>query len=576
MPSPKREGSTIARSASEQPLGEFLVDKGLLDRAALERAERLCKGSGERLNNVLTKLGLISERDMAAGLAAYLNVPPLSLDDFPDAPLVGDKVSPNFLKEARIVPIADTPDGLILAMADPFDDYAIKAMRLIADKPVLPRVAAPEDIERAIDNAYGNGQSTPGQIADQAGSQDEVGGEEDIERLKDLASEAPVIRLVNAMISKAVEARASDIHVEPSESALRVRYRIDGVLRDVETPPNRFRAAIISRIKIMARLDIAERRLPQDGRIKQTVRGKVIDLRVSTLPTMHGESVSLRILDRGNVVLEFSALGFDEQILDAYLKVLERPNGIMLVTGPTGSGKTTTLYASLQKLNSPQTNIVTVEDPIEYQLDGVNQIQTRTQIGLNFAKVLRSILRHDPDVIMIGEIRDKETANIAVQAALTGHVVLSTLHTNDAAGAITRLRDMGIEDYLLTSTVNGVLAQRLVRTLCPHCRIAQRALPELVEKMQLSRFTSTSPLTLYRPVGCDDCNGTGYSGRTGILEFLVMTDTVRRLVLRRAETNEIHRLAVSEGMRTMYEDGVYKALEGITTLEEVLRVTREV
>ncbi|MEE9250391.1 MAG: type II secretion system ATPase GspE [Alphaproteobacteria bacterium] len=564
------------RSASERPLGAFLVEKGLLDRAGLERAERLCKGSGERLNGVLTKLGLISERDMAAALAEYLDVPPLGAGDFPDAPVFDGKVSPNFLKEARIVPVFDTPEGLVLAMADPFDDYAIKAMQLIADKPVSPRVAVPEDIERAIDSLYGDGRSSIGLIAEQAGSNDEVGGEEDIERLKDLASEAPVIRLVNVLISEAVEARASDIHIEPFESALRVRYRVDGVLRDVEAPPNRFRAAIISRVKIMARLDIAERRLPQDGRIKQTVRGKEIDLRVSTLPTMYGESVSLRILDRGNIVLEFPALGFDEQSLDAYLKVLERPNGILLVTGPTGSGKTTTLYASLQRLNSPETNIVTVEDPIEYQLDGVNQIQTRPQIGLNFAKVLRSILRHDPDVIMIGEIRDKETADIAVQAALTGHVVLSTLHTNDAAGTISRLRDMGVEDYLLTSTVNGVLAQRLVRTLCPHCRILHTALPELVDQMQLSRFTSADPITLYRAGGCDDCNGTGYSGRTSILEFLVMTDTVRRLVLRRAETSEIHRQAVSEGMRTMYEDGVYKALEGITTLEEVLRVTRDV
>ena len=309
----------------------------------------------------------------------------------------------------------------------------------------------------------------------------------------------------------------------------------------------------------MARLDIAERRLPQDGRIKQTVRGKDIDLRVSTLPTLYGESVSLRILDRGNVVMEFPALGFGEQCLDAYLAELSRPHGIILVTGPTGSGKTTTLYASLRKLNSTQTNIVTVEDPIEYQVDGTNQIQTRPQIGLGFAQVLRSILRHDPDVIMIGEIRDKETADIAIQAALTGHVVLSTLHTNDAAGTISRLRDMGVEDYLMTSTLNGVLAQR-----------------ELIEQLQLSRLTSASPITLYRPAGCDECNGTGYTGRTGILEFLVMTDPIRRLVLRRAESNEIHRLAASEGMRTMFEDGVGKALAGITTLEEVLRVTRDV
>jgi general secretion pathway protein E len=582
MTSLEREAMTIVAPASEQPLGEYLVDRGALGRGDLERAERLARDSGQRLNNVLTKLGLISERDMARSLAGYLNMDLLGPDDYPQSPLFDERVSPNFLKEARIAPIFDMADGLVLAMADPFDDYAIKAMQLIAEKPIIPRVGVPEDIERAIDNAYGDGRSAIGQIADQigstdqAGSTDEAGGEADIERLKDLASEAPVIRLVNLLIANAVEAKASDIHIEPYESALRVRYRIDGILRDVEGPPVRFRDAIISRIKIMARLDIAERRLPQDGRIKQTTRGQDIDLRVSTLPTLHGESVSLRILDRSSVVLEFPALGFSAHCLDAYLETLARPNGIMLVTGPTGSGKTTTLYASLRKLNSPRTNIVTVEDPIEYQIEETNQIQTRPQIGLDFAQVLRSVLRHDPDVIMIGEIRDKETANIAVQAALTGHVVLSTLHTNDAAGTITRLRDMGVEDYLLTSTVNGILAQRLVRTLCPHCRVPRDALPELVEQMQLDRFTAATPITLYHPAGCDHCNGAGYSGRTGILEFLVMTDPIRRLILGRAESNEIHRLAVGEGMRTMFEDGVYKALEGITTLEEVLRVTRDV
>lgn len=567
---------TIEAPAGKQSLAEYLSENGILERGELERAERLRRDSGQRLNNVLTKLGLITEKDMAKALAGYLNLPPLSAKDYPDTALFDDKLSPNFLKEVRIVPLADSDEGLILAMADPFDDYAIKAMQLIAEKPVLPRVGAPEDIERAIDNAYSDGRSAIDQIAEQTGPADQADGDADIERLKDLASEAPVIRLVNLLIANAVEARASDIHIEPSENALRVRYRIDGVLRDVEAPPIRFRDAIISRIKIMARLDIAERRLPQDGRIKQTVRGKDIDLRVSTLPTLYGESVSLRILDRGNVVMEFPALGFGEQCLDAYLAELSRPHGIILVTGPTGSGKTTTLYASLRKLNSTQTNIVTVEDPIEYQLDGTNQIQTRPQIGLGFAQVLRSILRHDPDVIMIGEIRDKETADIAIQAALTGHVVLSTLHTNDAAGTISRLRDMGVEDYLMTSTLNGVLAQRLVRTLCPQCRVAEEALPELIEQLQLSRLTSASPITLYRPAGCDECNGTGYTGRTGILEFLVMTDPIRRLVLRRAESNEIHRLAASEGMRTMFEDGVGKALAGITTLEEVLRVTRDV
>ncbi len=561
-------------NAPDRSIGEILVEQGKLDAAGLERARRLSESQGERVDRVLTKLGLVSEHDLAEAFAAGLDLPLVRAADFPDAPVLEGRVSTRFLKDARILPLADNPDGLVLAMADPLDSYATQAMRIIVGKPVVANVATPTDIENAIDRIYG-GESSIEQIVEEIGEHDAQANDDDVERLKDLASEAPVIRLVNVLISKAVEARASDVHLEPFEDRLRVRYRVDGVLREVEAPPNRFRAAIVSRIKIMAKLNIAERRLPQDGRLRLAVRGNEIDLRVSCVPTMHGESVVMRILDRGGVVLDLNALGFRGDALDAYLGVLERPDGILLVTGPTGSGKTTTLYTSLLRLNTPEKKILTVEDPIEYQLDGVNQIQVKPRIDLTFANALRSILRQDPDVVMIGEIRDLETAKIAVQAALTGHVVLSTLHTNNAAGAVTRLLDMGVEDYLMTSTVNGIVGQRLVRTLCGDCKEAYRALPELISQLELARYATGRTITLYRPKGCDKCDGAGYSGRTGIVEIMVMTDPIRRLVLEHAEANELQQAAVEEGMRTMYADGIAKALAGETTLEEVLRVTRD-
>jgi general secretion pathway protein E len=374
------------------------------------------------------------------------------------------------------------------------------------------------------------------------------------------------------MITRAVEQRASDIHIEPLEQNLRLRYRIDGVLREVEAPPVQLRAAIISRIKIMARLNIAERRLPQDGRIKLAVRGKDIDLRVATMPTMYGEAVVLRVLDRGSVALDFDLLGFSGEGLAAYHEALQRPNGIILVTGPTGSGKTTTLYTSLIELNTPDRKVLAVEDPIEYQLDGVNQVQIKPQIGLSFAHVLRSMLRHDPDVIMVGEIRDLETAQIAIQAALTGHLVLSTLHTNNAASTLTRLLDMGVDDYLLTSTLNAIVAQRLVRRLCQDCREAYEPLPELLAQLGL---TGRSDLRLWRPVGCPRCNGTGYFGRISINEVLTLSDPIRKQILHHAEATELQRVALAAGMRPMFQDGLAKAAAGTSTIEEVLRVTRE-
>jgi general secretion pathway protein E len=566
---------TLGTEAVVAAIVDLLIERRKLDAGGLDRARRAGENGEEPLHTILVKLGLVAERDVAEALATVLDLPMAQADDYPEEAALDETLSPKFLKQARVLPLAETPEGIILAMADPLDDFAVQAVEIATRRTVLRRVAVPADVERAYDRLYGRGGTVIGQIVEGLGEAAVESADEDAERLKDLASEAPVIRMVNALITRAVEARASDIHIEPFENNLRVRYRIDGVLQEVESPPNRFRAAVVSRVKIMAKLNIAERRLPQDGRVKLAVRGKEVDFRVSTLPIMHGESVVMRILDKGSTVFDFSALGFEKDILKVYLEILQRPNGILLVTGPTGSGKTTTLYTSLLRLNTPDKKILTVEDPIEYQLEGVNQIQVKPQVGLTFAHTLRSILRQDPDIIMIGEIRDLETARIAAQAALTGHLVLSTLHTNSAAATVTRLLDMGLEDYLLASTLIGITAQRLIRTLCPHCREPHPALPEMIEELQLRRFTDDDPIVLYRPVGCARCNGTGYHGRSGIAEMLVMSDEVRRLTLRRAGEQEIQRAAVEGGMHTLYEDGIRKALKGGTSLEEVLRVTRE-
>ncbi|MGZ8196547.1 MAG: type II secretion system ATPase GspE, partial [Methylosarcina sp.] len=429
------------------------------------------------------------------------------------------------------------------------------------------------EIDAALEMQYGEGRSQMDKIVDDLAVED--GGEEDLEHLKDLASEAPVIKMVNLIMQRAIETKASDIHIEPFEQTLKVRLRIDGVLQDIDAPPVKSTAAVISRIKIMAKLNIAERRLPQDGRIKVQMLGKELDLRVSTIPTMYGESVVIRLLDKESVVLDFATLGFSGSHSEKFLEILAQPHGIILITGPTGSGKSTTLYTALKTLNTAERKIITVEDPVEYQLEGVNQIQAKPQIGLTFASALRSIVRQDPDVIMIGEMRDLETAKIAVQSALTGHLVLSTLHTNDAAGGITRLLDMGLEEYLLTSTVNGILAQRLVRKLCEKCKEGQPASPEIINEMKLRRFVPEGDILLYKPVGCSACGGLGYRGRQAIIEFLVMTDPIRKLVMAHEEAGVIQKLAMDEGMATMYEDGLTKVVKGITTLEEVLRVTTE-
>ena len=417
----------------------------------------------------------------------------------------------------------------------------------------------PVELEAALNRLLPEQQDQSNTEADATASED------DAERLKDLASEAPVIRMVNQIIARAVETGASDIHIEPFEDALRVRYRYDGALQEADSPPARLAAAITSRIKIMAKLDIAERRLPQDGRIRLAVRGQDVDFRVSTVASMYGETVVLRVLDRGAVQFDWARLGLAPPVVKALTKAFDLPNGIVLVTGPTGSGKTTTLYTGLLSLNSVTRKVVTVEDPIEYQLNGINQIQVRPQIGLTFANLLRSILRQDPDVIMIGEIRDLETAQIAVQAALTGHLVLSTLHTNSAAATVTRLRDMGLEDYLITAVLRGVLAQRLVRRLCLECRREAVAPPELVQRFGLTRER------IWHPVGCPACRGTGYRGRQAIAEFLEPNDTIERLIFARANHTDIERAAIEAGMVPMFRAGLDAALAGDTTIEEVVR-----
>lgn len=553
-----------------------LTSRGLLSDAALERVRRLQQESGERIDLIAAKLGLISDRDLAQAYSQLLGSPVLTPADFPPEPIAAERLRAVFLKRARVIPIAETDSSVVTGMADPLDDATARAVEFAIGKSVVRRAALPADIDAAHERLYGGGRSTIDQIYEAAGERDDTERASDLERLKDLASEAPVIRLVNTLITRAVEMVASDIHLESTETDLRVRYRIDGMLREMETPPARLRSAIISRIKIMAKLNIAERRLPQDGRIRLAVRGKEIDFRVSTTPAIHGESVVLRILDRSSLSLDFAALGFDDTQLPQFMDCLMRPHGIVLVTGPTGSGKTTTLYAALTQLNSPDRKILTAEDPVEYVLAGINQVQMNADIGLTFATALQSFLRQDPDIMMIGEIRNLETAQIAVQAALTGHLVLSTVHTNDAASAMTRLLDMGIENYLLNSTVNAVIGQRLVRRLCERCREPYEPAPELVATLDLGAADRDGPLSLYRPKGCPACNGLGFAGRTMILELMVMNDGIRALVLRQAEAREVQAEAIRGGMQTMYGHGMRKALAGITTIEEVFRVTRDI
>lgn len=499
----------------------------------------------------------------------------LSEEELPKVPFVLEGISARFIREYMVIPLELRNNTLKVVMANPGDRETIDALGVATAADVVVYTADSKTMEDYIVKFYGQESQNINRIIEDIGEKgfefvrDE---EEDVGHLKDLASEAPIIKLVNLLITRAVEGRASDIHIEPFEDELKVRYRIDGVLHDVETTPKRLQAAIISRIKIMSKMNIAERRLPQDGRIRLKIGEREIDLRVSTIPTLYGESVVMRILRKEGIVIDLEQLGFPEKTLSAFNKLITKPNGIILVTGPTGSGKTTTLYGALDKINSPDKKIITVEDPVEYQLKGINQIQVKPQIGLNFANTLRHIVRQDPDIIMIGEVRDLETAEIAIQSALTGHLVFSTLHTNDAPSAVTRLIDMGVENFLLSSTVRGILAQRLVRIICPSCKELDSS---VADKHELSVLGIGSDINLYRGKGCEQCSYTGFYGRKGIYELFVVDDEIRKFILDNADANQLRAEGKRRGMRTLLEDGADKVRAGLTTPSEIFRVTQE-
>ena len=555
------QSETTAFERGYQRLGEILIERGKIQDEDLARALELQQERGDKIGKIIVDMGLIAQRDMLAALSDQLGIPLVTIDGPPSSAPEVDRLSHRFLRQVRAFPIAVADSTITLAMADPLDFETIAAVRSFSGFEVRPMLVAEQEVLDAIEKHYGeaeqDGVPAEGLDADAVAN---------LEHLRDMASEAPVIRLVNAMIASAIEMRASDIHIEPFEKEFRVRFRIDGVLYNQESPPRELKAAVISRLKLMAKLNIAERRLPQDGRIKLKLLGREVDLRVSTLPTLYGESLVMRLLDRsaGNLY-DLRRLGFDDPMLARMEHFTGLPYGMFLVTGPTGSGKSTTLYSALKRINLPDKKIITIEDPVEYQMDGINQLHVNPQIGLTFASGLRHIVRQDPDVIMVGEIRDRETADIAIRAALTGHLVFSTLHTNDAPSAITRLTDMGVENYLLSSSIVAVLAQRLVRVICPNCKI----------EAALALAPDGELIQTYRGAGCDECGGRGYISRMGIFEMMPVTDDMRKLIMNNADASVLTQAARRNGMRNLREDGWIKVRDGITTVDEVMRVTQE-
>jgi general secretion pathway protein E len=562
----------MAIATATRLLGEILVADGVTTPEAIALALSRARNTGERIGEALVALGAASREDVLRALARQQNLPYLSRDELPSPLPVIKNLSAKYLRQYVVCPVSVEGTVLTVATAEPGNPVIVDDLQQATGLSVRMAVSPPEGILEAIDRTYDGAATVLQRIVE--GIEEERGpeGEEDVSHLRDMAFEAPVVRLVNLLVENAIATEASDIHIEPFEDTLRVRYRIDGILYDQESPPRRLRDAVTSRIKLMAEMNIAERRLPQDGRIRVSLHGRRVDIRVSTIPTVHGESIVMRLLDRASVFLPLERLGFAPETLQRLEGLIVRPHGIILVTGPTGSGKTTTLYAALDKINSPDRKIITIEDPVEYQLKGVNQIPVKPKIGLSFATGLRHIVRQDPDVILIGEIRDLETVEIAIQAALTGHLVFSTLHTNDAPGAIPRLQDMGAEPYLIASVLEAVLAQRLVRRICPGCRV--RHAPAAADLEALG-VTAAPGVQLYRGRGCDACRDTGYRGRTGIYELFIITEDVRSLILRRASSREIRHHAVESGMATLRADGWAKACQGVTTIEEILRVTQE-
>jgi general secretion pathway protein E len=562
----------MAIATGTRHLGQILIADGITTPEMVTLALNRCQTTGERLGEALVALGAVSREDVLKAVALQHNLPYLFRGELPSPLPIIKNLSPKYLRQYQACPVSVDGSVLTVATADPLNPMIADDIRQSTGFEVKIVVSSPEAILESLDRTF-EGVATPLQrIVD--GMEDDRGpeGEEDINQLRDMAFEAPVVRLVNLIVENAIGSEASDIHIEPFEDTLRVRYRIDGILFDQESPPRRLQAAVTSRVKLMAEMNIAERRLPQDGRIRVTLHGRRVDIRSSTIPTVHGESIVMRLLDRQSVFLPLEKLGFSPAMLPRFEGLIRRPHGILLVTGPTGSGKTTTLYGALDKINSPDRKIITVEDPVEYQLKGINQIAVKPKIGLTFATGLRHIVRQDPDVILIGEIRDLETAEIAIQASLTGHLVFSTLHTNDAPGAITRLQDMGVEPYLVASVLEGVLAQRLVRRICSTCRVSDTPPPADLSALGIAGADGTR---LYRGSGCDECRGTGYRGRTGIYELFPISEDARSLILRRAPTRDIRRAALEAGMVTLRLDGWAKACAGVTTVEEVLRVTQE-
>ena len=550
---------------------QLLVESGKLAPEQLQQVLELQAEKGGLLGPLLVQLGFVGERDLAEALSKTTGWKIAQKADYLEPSGDDLAVSADFLRQHYAIPLGYRDGRIAVALADPGDGFVLDALNLALAQPLDPYVGVISDILAALSRAFPTAEEATA-VLPEAMERDVGADADEIAQLRDMASEAPVIRRVNELIARALELHASDIHIEPFEHAVSVRYRVDGALRPVGLPRGVSPAAVVSRIKVMANLNIAERRLPQDGRIKLRVEGREVDMRISTVPTLHGESVVLRLLDRGDVKLDFARLGFEGETLRRFERLLARPHGIVLVTGPTGSGKTTTLYAALSKLNTPDKKILTVEDPVEYQLEGINQIPVRPKINLNFANALRAILRQDPDIIMIGEMRDIETARIAVQAALTGHKVFSTLHTNDAASSITRMQDMKVDDYLLTSTIDGILAQRLVRCLCRDCRVPY--VPDEPRARDPGLVKLPAVPTLYRAGGCPACDGTGYRGRTSILELMIMTETLRHAVIARKDASTLQRIAREGGMLDMRSDGLRKAVNGLTSVEEIERVTQ--
>jgi type IV pilus assembly protein PilB len=558
-------------------IGELLLREGLITRENLDQALQQQKETGTRLGFALVTSGVLAEADLTRVLSMQYRVPAVDLSEVEVDPKILKLVPADFASKHLILPLRRVGRTLTVAMANPTDLSVIDDLKFVTRFDVDAVVAGEFTLRKAIDKYYEIANDGLGDLLDEWEEEEvELVEEEDFEystsQLAAQVEEAPVVRLINGILTDAVKRGASDIHIEPYENEVRIRYRIDGTLREIVKPPIRMKAALISRVKILADLNIAERRVPQDGRIKLKIGRRVIDFRVSTLPVLFGEKIVLRILDKGNLALDLEKFGMSPKAEKDFLHAIEQPFGMVLVTGPTGSGKTTTLYSALNRINTNETNIMTAEDPVEYNLHGINQVQVRTEIGMSFARALRAFLRQDPNIIMVGEIRDLETGGIAVKAALTGHLVLSTLHTNDAASTITRMIDMGIEPFNVASAVNLITAQRLVRRICENCRVEATYDSDLLNS---SGFTpeEISSTTFYRGEGCDACNKTGYAGRQGLYEVMAMTSKLRQLVLQGSSTDDIKETAVSEGMVTLRMDGLQKVRAGITTLDEVIKET---